>query len=61
MTQPPILPFWDFFSSFDINIVIRGFRITQTYTIIFSGIFEHGNLATFQWAIVSGIFAEDAA
>ena len=48
MTQPPILPCWDFSNN-------------KNYTILLFGISSHDYFATFPWAIVSGIFAEDAA
>ena len=57
MTQPPISSFWEMFASFNINQVIRGFRITKTSTIILFGISSHDHFATFPWAIVSGISA----
>ena len=61
MIFTPIVPIWEIFASFHVNKVIRGFRITKTYTITLFGISSHDHFATFPWAIVPGIFAEDAA
>jgi len=61
MTQPPILPFWEFFASFNINKVIQGFSNNKyLYHHLFE-ISSHDHFATFPWAFVSGIFAEDGA